>query len=147
LGIESLTRYDIATGQWRMSYTTVTIQPGDVWSWRIGHYYLRSDFPPPSTALGPGNNVLNNSMLYRLNENWGFRMAHYYNIDTGKLQQQSYTVYRDLRSWTAALTFLIRPAQPGHPEDFAVAFTFSLKAYPRFQLGSEAGGPYPLLGL
>lgn len=147
LSIESITRWDIASHQWRMSYTTITIQPSDVWSWRIGHYYLRDDLSASPTALGPGNNVFNNTMLYKLNENWGFKMAHYYDIDAGELMEQAYTVYRDLRSWTAALSFLVRNKQPGRPEDFAVAFTFSLKAFPRFPLGSDIGGPSALLGL
>lgn len=147
LGLESLTRWDVASGQFRMSYTTVTIEPSDTWSWRIGHYHLRDDFRTVPTALGPGNNVFNNTMLYRLNENWGFRMAHYYDIDAGRLREQVYTVYRDLRSWTAALSFLIRDQQAGRPQDYTVAFTFSLKAYPRFPVGGEAGGAYSLLGM
>jgi hypothetical protein len=80
-----------------------------------------------------------------MNENWGLRMGHYFNQETGRLQEQSYTVYRDLRSWTAALSFLIRDHTTG-PIDYTVAFTFSLKAYPHFQLGADAAGPYSLLG-
>lgn len=147
LSIESITRWDITSGLWQMSYTTVTIQPGETWSWRVGHYYLRDDIRSSPTALGPGNNIFNNTMLYRLNENWGFKMSHYYDLDAAEMQEQAYTVYRDLRSWTAALSFLIRNNQPGRPEDYTVAFTFSLKAYPRFPLGSDAGGPHTLLGL
>jgi LPS-assembly protein len=154
LSLESLTRWDIHSGEWRMAFNTLSIHPNDVWSWRIGYYYLRDDVPPPPTvlvppptALGLGNSILNSTMSYKLNENWAFRMSHYYDARAGSLREQSYTVFRDLRSWTAALSFLIRNDQPGSPEDFTVAFTFSLKAYPRYPLGSDTGGPSSLLGM
>jgi hypothetical protein len=50
-----------------------------------------------------------------------------------------------MRSWTAALTFRIRDTTTGS-DDFGVAFTFSLKAFPRFGLGSDALHPATLLG-
>jgi hypothetical protein len=128
-----------------MSYSTLTIQPNNIWSWRLGHYYLRDDISPSPTALGPGNNVFTSILYYRLNENWGFRMGDYFDAQTGRLQEQSYTIYRDLRSWTAALSFLYRQNTTG-PNDFGVAFTFSLKAFPRFGMGTDGGGAFSLLG-
>ena len=145
LSLESLTRYDLENNDFRMSYTTVTFIPNQVWSWSIGHYYLRSDFSSSPTALGPGNNVFTSTFTFRLNENWGFRASHYYNIMSGYLQEQSYTVYRDMRSWTAGLTMLARENTIG-PEDFTVAFTFSLKAFPHYGVGSDVGGTTGLLG-
>ena len=145
LSWESLLRYDLSGLQWRMAYNTLVIQPNNTWSWRFGHYYLRDDFSPSPTALGAGNNVFNSTLNFRLNEDWGLRMAHYFNERTGKMQEQSYSVFRDMRSWTAALSFLIRQNTTG-PQDYGVAFTFSFKAFPRFGLGHDAGGPYSLLG-
>jgi hypothetical protein len=72
-------------------------------------------------------------------------MAHYFDERTGRMQEQSYSFYRDLRSWTAALSFLVRDHTTG-PQDYTVAFTFSFKAFPRFGLGRDAGGAYSLLG-
>lgn len=146
LTLESLVRYDINGGDWRMAFDTITIQPSPALSWRIGQYYLRDDLTPSPTALGVGNNVYTSSLYYRLNENWGFRMNHYFDARDGRLREQSYTIYRDLRSWTAALSFLKRN-NPTGPEDYTVAFTFSLKAYPHYPLGSDVGAPYSLLGM
>jgi lipopolysaccharide assembly outer membrane protein LptD (OstA) len=146
LAFESLLRYNLEGDQFRMSYNTLTFFPNNIWSWSFGHYYLRDDFSNSPTALGAGNNVINSTMTYRVNENWGFRMSHYYDIKAGLLREQSYTVYRDLRSWTAALTFLLRD-NPTGPQDYTVAFTFSLKAYPRFSSGSDVGGRSALLGM
>lgn len=146
LTLESLLRYDPSSGDLRMAFNTVTIQPSTVWSWRLGQYYLRDDVTPSPTALGVGNDVYTSTVFYRLNENWGFRMNHYFDARDGRLREQSYTVYRDLRSWTAALSFLKRSSPTG-PEDFTVAFTFSLKAYPHYPLNSDVGEPYSLLGM
>ena len=142
---ESETRYDIDSGQWRMAFHNLTLQPSDVWNWSIGHFYLRDDPSPPSTGLGKGNNLILSSMFYRLNENWGFRATQHFEARTGRMQEQGYTIYRDLRSWTAALTFRVSDNGTG-PKDFTAAFTFSLKAHPRFGLGGDAVQPSYLLG-
>jgi hypothetical protein len=65
---------------------------------------------------------------------------------TGTMQEQDYSLYRDLRSWTAALTFRVRKGVAGSPNDFSVVFTFSFKASPRYGRGPEVGTPYWLLG-
>ena len=44
-----------------------------------------------------------------------------------------------------ALTFRVRDNNDGR-DDFAVAFTFSLKAHPRFGLGADMVQPYQLIG-
>jgi LPS-assembly protein len=142
---ESLERYDLDDKEFRLALNTVTIQPNDVWSWSLGHYYLRDDPRPPPLGLGEGNNLLMSSLFYRLNEDWGFRMTHNFEARDGRMEEQYYTVYRDLRSWTAALTFRVRDSGVG-AEDFTVAFTFSLKAHPRFGLGRDTLRPYSLLG-
>ena len=145
LTLESLTRYDIKDGDWRMSLSTVTIRPNNTWSWTVGQFYLRDDLSGSPTALGVGNNLFTSTLLLRLNENWGFRSSQMFEARTGTMQEQSYTVYRDLRSWTAALSFRVRNGA-NTPNDFTVAFTFSLKASPRYGGGSEVGTPYWLLG-
>ena len=119
LTLDSQTRYDIQDGYWRMSVTTMTLRPQKTWSWTVGQVYLRDDFSGSPTALGPGENVITSSFLFRLNENWGLRMYHYFDASTGTLREQDYAIYRDLRSWTAALTFMLRNS-PGVPQDFTV---------------------------
>ncbi len=146
LKLESLTRFDMASGNLRLSFHTLTFKPNNVWSWDIGHFYVRDAVQDTSTGLGQGNNLITSSMYYRVNENWGLRATHHFEAHDGRMEEQFYSIYRDLRSWTAALTFRLRDNGPGHPEDFTVAFTFSLKAHPRFGLGSDSARPYSLLG-
>lgn len=140
LTLESLTRYDIENGLWRMSFHNLTIQPNEVWSWGLGHYYVRND-----PVLGEGNNLFTSIMFYRLNENWALRAGHRFEARDGRMQEQDYSVYRDLRSWTAALTFRVVDNTTG-PKDYTVAFTFSLKASPRYGLGTDIARPFSLLG-
>jgi hypothetical protein len=89
------------------------------------------------TALGPGENLLTSSFFFRLNENYGLRAYHAFDASTGALVEQDYSIFRDLRSWTAALTFQYRNG-PGLPNDFTVSVSFWLKAYPRAGHGTEA---------
>jgi LPS-assembly protein len=145
LTIESLTRYEITDGLLRMSLTAVTLHPADTWSWTLGQFYLRNDYSSSPTALGQGNNLFISTLLLRLNENWGFRASQRFEAQTGTMQDQAYTVYRDMRSWTAALSVRLRNGG-SNPNDFTVAFTFSFKAAPRYGRASEMGAPYWLMG-
>ena len=145
LRLESQTRYDLDAGNFRMLLHTVTFEPNNVWSWTLGHFYLRDDLTGLPTALGRGNNIITSSLFYRLNENWGFRGTQHFDALHGRMQEQYYTIYRDLRSWTLAITGGVRDNGTG-PKDYNVAFSFSLKALPHGRLGSDTVRPYSLLG-
>jgi hypothetical protein len=145
ISIQSQTRYDIDESKWTMALHTLTLQPNDTWSWSIGHFYLRKDRVQDPTWLGLGNNLVTSTLYYRVNENWGFRASHHYDLIGGRLREQYYTAYRDLRSWTCALTFGVRD-DAAKSDDYIVAFTFSLKAAPRFGLGQDTVRPNSLLG-
>ncbi|HSU54279.1 MAG TPA: hypothetical protein VLT36_09490 [Candidatus Dormibacteraeota bacterium] len=145
LSLESVTRYDIAGTQWRLAFNSLNIHPNDIWSWTFANFYLKGDNLPPPSGFGIGNNLFISSLFFRLNENWGFRASQRFEARDGRLEEQDYTVYRDLRSWTAALTLRLRDNRTG-PDDFGVAFSFSLKAFPRFGLGSDTLHPFSLLG-
>ncbi|MFM2294127.1 MAG: hypothetical protein RLZZ350_540, partial [Verrucomicrobiota bacterium] len=129
LTFESQTRFDLAEHRFRLAYHTLTIQPSDTWSWGLGHYYVHDD--PTTGGLGTGNNLVTSRFYYRLNENWGLQFGHNFEARNGKLEEQFYTVYRDFRSWTSALTFRVNENASG-PTDISIALTFSLKAMPRF---------------
>jgi LPS-assembly protein len=142
LTLESQLRYDINDGQLDFAFHQLTFTPDAKWSWGLGHWYLHNNFP----ALGTGGeNFITSTLFYRVNDNWGFRATHDFNAENGRLQQQFYTLYRDLRSWTGALTFRVVDNLTG-PEDFTVAFSLSLKASPKTHLGDDTVQPYHLVG-
>jgi lipopolysaccharide assembly outer membrane protein LptD (OstA) len=140
LTFESQTRFDTDQHRFRLAYHTVTFQPNNTWSWSLGHFYVHDD-----PVLGTGNNLITSRYYYRFNENWGAQIAHQFEARNGTLQEQDYTIYRDLRSWTTAVTFRVSD-NPGQPTDYTIALTFSLKAIPRFGLGGDSVRPYSLFG-
>lgn len=140
LTFDSKTRFDIANERFNLAQNRVTFEPSTTWSWSVGHLFLRT-----GPVFGNGDNLITSTFFLRLNENWGTRVAHYFDALTGTLQEQDYTVYRDMRSWTAALTFReLNNLTAGH--EYAVAFTMSFKAFPRFALGSDSVSAANLIG-
>ena len=140
IALESVLRYNINNNNLNMSFQQITFAPSDRWSWAVGNWYLRPGF------VDTGDNVITSSFFYRLNENWAVRATHYYNAQTGLLQEQYYSVYRDMRSWTAALTFRLINNGGGQPLDWGFAFSVSLKAVPRYHVGEDTINPYVMLG-
>jgi LPS-assembly protein len=132
-------RYDINSDNLNLASHQLTLTPNERWSWGVGHWYLRNGF------MGSGENLVSSTIFFRLNDNWGLRTTDYFNAENGRLQQQLYTIYRDLRSWTGALTFRVLDNGIG-PMDFTVAFTFSLKAAPTTRVGGDTVSHYHLVG-
>jgi hypothetical protein len=142
LSLSSELRLDMEEGRLRLANHMLTLSPNDIWSWSLGHRYLRDS---PEIGFPEGNDFLVSTLYYRLNENWGLRLAHQYDLRASLLEEQYYTVYRDFRSWTGALTFRVRENLDGQT-DYSVGFTFSIKAFPRFGLGEDRNRPSLLLG-
>ena len=144
----SSTRYDMVSNRWREAVESMVVQPSTAWSLSLSYDYLINNDPEFQTYAGenvPGHNLIIASLYYRMNENWGAHIAEQYEAQYGGLQQQVYSIYRDLRSWTAALMFRITEG-PAQPTDFTVALTFSLKSFPRFGLGSDSDRTGSLFG-
>jgi len=144
--LESQTRLDLNTGNFNLLLHTLTLQPSDVWSWTLGHFYLRDDFSRLPTALGQGDDVFTSALFFKLNENYSARAVHHFDVRSGRLQEQYYSLYRDFRSWTAAITGGIRDNGIG-VKDYSLVFTFSFKAKPKFGVGGDSVKPYSMLGL
>ncbi|HMJ90226.1 MAG TPA: LPS assembly protein LptD, partial [Candidatus Acidoferrum sp.] len=140
LTFNSETRYSIREDQFLEANHMVTIAPNETWSIQLGHLF-RKETPD----LGIGNDLIRATLFYRFNENWAFRTSHYYEARDGVLEYQYYSVYRDFRSWTGALTLRLRENHLGS-EDFTIAFSISLKASPRFGVGDDAVRPQRLIG-
>jgi LPS-assembly protein len=143
----SSTRYDLPDSRWREAIERVFVQPTTAWSLSVGYYYLMNNDPEFQSFPGqnvPGHNLFDFTLYYRMNENWGARITERFEAQNGTMQEQMYSIYRDLRSWTSALSFLLNQG-PGQPTDFTVAITFSLKADPRYHLNSDSSRPNLLM--
>jgi hypothetical protein len=144
--LNSSFRYDLPGHRWRDAINSLTLTPNNTWSLALSYRYLMNNDPEFLTAPGqslPGHNLVGVSARYRLNENWGFHIAERFEAQNGTLQEQDYSLYRDLRSWTSALTFRVTEG-PAQPSDLTVLLTLSLKAFPRFPLGSDTDFPRSL---
>ena len=143
LTAESQTRYNLDGGL-NMSFQQLTFAPNDRWSWGVGYWYLRGG------AWGNYNNWTENNLatstfFVRVGDNWGGRVTQNYNIVTERMQDQMFTLYRDLRSWTSALTFRVSN-NTGGPVDYTIAVVFSLKASPAMGVGEDVANRYRLVG-
>ncbi len=139
----SETRYDPSGGVFRESNHYLTLNPNPIWAASLGHRYLDGADPVFAPALG--SNLIYSGLYLRLTENWGLNTRHYFEARDGVLEDQYYTLYRDLESWTSGLTFRVRESRNG-PTDFSIAITISLKASPSVKLGKDRDHPILLLG-
>jgi len=104
--------------------TSVTVQPMANLQLNAGHRYLNDNplFLDSSLFVVGG--------YYRLNENWGLGVQEVYEEATGVLEQQRYSVYRDLTNWVASFGAVIR--DNAGVKEYGVLFTVTLKAFPKF---------------
>ena len=138
--LESQLRYDLDGGNLDLAFHQIMFTPNDRWSWGLSHWYLRSGFVSANE-----NDFVASTLYYRLDDDWSLRAAQIFNAQSGRLQEQDYTIYRDLRSWTASLTIRAE-SSTGVPTDFTVAFALSLKAMPMTHPGEDALSSYHLVG-
>jgi hypothetical protein len=114
--------------------TSVNIQPIANLQINFAHRYLNQ------------NPFFDNSSLYvlgghyRINDNWGVGIRGQYEGTTGILEEQRYSIYRDLTSWVASVGAIIR--DNGGVKEYGFLFTFTLKALPKlsFDLNFDPGG-------
>jgi LPS-assembly protein len=78
------------------------------------------------------SNLLNGGARFRVNDNWSLSFEENFEAVTSQMRFQRYTVDRDLRSWVASLSLVVRERQPSN--DVAVLLTLSLKDVPKFRL-------------
>ncbi len=104
--------------------TSLIIQPVANLQLNLGHRYLNDNpsFLDSSLFIAGG--------YYRLDENWGVGVQEVYEEATGVLEQQRYSVYRDLTNWVASFGAVIR--DNAGVKEYGVLFTFTLKAFPKF---------------
>jgi lipopolysaccharide assembly outer membrane protein LptD (OstA) len=140
--LSSELRFNINDGTLNEADHRLTFTPNDVWSLMVGNRYLRDD---PQFGPDAGHNLLFGSVYYRFNEDWGARVSARFEAETGELEETYVSLYRDFRSWTGALTFRVRNSVD-EPTDYTIALTMSLKAFPRYSLGSDRDRPELLLG-
>jgi len=92
----------------------------------VGHRYLQGN------PLFLDSSLFTVGGYYRFDDNWGFGFLEQYEANTNILEQQRYSIYRDLSSWVASLGAVI--TNNGGVKEYGVLLTFTLKAFPQFGL-------------
>ncbi|MEY2526766.1 MAG: LPS-assembly protein [Verrucomicrobiota bacterium] len=104
--------------------TNIVFQPLANLQLNLGHRYLNENpFFENSSLLVAGG-------YFRFNDNWGVGVQEQYETTTHILEQQRYSIYRDLTSWVASIGAVIR--DNGGVREYGVLLTFTLKAFPKF---------------
>ena len=104
--------------------TTASVQPVANLQLNIGHRYLNDNpFFDNSSLFVVGG-------YYRINDNWGVGAQEQYEAITHTLEEQRYSIYRDLSSWVASLGGVIR--DNNGVKEYGLLFTVTLKAFPKF---------------
>jgi lipopolysaccharide export system protein LptA len=104
--------------------TYATVQPLASLQLNIGHRYLNNNpFFDNSSLFVVGG-------YYRINDNWGVGVQEQYEAATSTLEEQRYSIYRDLTSWVASLGGVIR--DNSGVKEYGLLFTVTLKAFPKF---------------
>jgi len=105
----------------------------------FGYRYERSF--DPSIAADPTTNgdivnYLTTDLIYRINELWKARIYYRANLNKGYIDEQEYTIYRDLHCWILEFIFDLRPYQNNATmTDQIFWFALRLKAFPEQPLG------------
>jgi LPS-assembly protein len=104
--------------------TTATVQPLANLQLNVAHRYLNGNpFFQDSSLFVVGG-------YYRLNDNWGIGVQEQYEATTGLLEEQRYSIYRDLTAWVASFGGVIR--DNSGVKEYGLLFTITLKAFPKF---------------
>ncbi len=106
--------------------TNVIVQPIANLQVSFGHRYLNSNpFFDNSSLFVVGG-------YYRINDNWGIGAQEQYEATSNILEEQRYSIYRDLTSWVASFGAVIR--DNAGVKEYGVLLTFTLKAFPKLGL-------------
>jgi hypothetical protein len=115
--------------------TTVSVQPIANLQISFGHRFLNQN---PFFA---NSSLFTLAGYYRINDNWGIGLHEQYEGTTGVLEEQRYSIYRDLSSWVASFGAVVRD-NGGGVKEYGVLLTFTLKALPKFSfdMNFDPGG-------
>lgn len=110
----------------REFFTRLRFQPEPGLEFSIGHLLL-NNYP------GLADSSLIDLRAYaRLNENWGIGLDQQWELHTGTLQIEQYSLYRDLGNWVASIGLFHN--NNTITNEYGVMFTLSLKDFPQSQL-------------
>lgn len=131
LTFNSQTSWNLVDDSYSEYNNDVSWQVTRSYRFTLGNRYIAN------SPLFPNSNLFTLTNFYRLNEHWQFSSTHAFEATDGDLQEQSYTVYRDLSAWQLAGTFKERYLNDKQNE-VAFYLTLTLKAFPSVELTTNS---------
>lgn len=127
--------------------TSLAVQPISTLELDISHRYLHGN------PFFKNSNLLAGGAYFQIDPNWAFSFAEQYEFKNSTLQAQNYTLYRDLSSFVASLSFGVRDNYSGYSyvgnksvKEYGVMLNLTLKGVPQFSL-PLGFGPSTTVGL
>jgi LPS-assembly protein len=87
------------------------------------------------------SNLITLDATYKINEKWKVRAYERFNALDGFLEEQEYSIYRDLHCWTAELVYDIQNFQ-----DMSLWIVLRVKAFPEYPIGFKRTYSRPRFG-
>jgi LPS-assembly protein len=112
--------------------TDIVATGGENWSLAVGQRY-------ENTPTG-GANVFTMDGQYKINNKWRIRAYERLSIQKGYIEEQEYTLTRDLHCWVAELTYNLRDS------DQTLWFLIRVKAFPEYPIGLKRTYTRPRFG-
>ena len=135
LSLTTENRVSTENGDMRESSNYLTLYPSPDWSFAFGYRFMEKRVIPDWPELY-SNNLFMGRFTVRFNENYAFRTRLQFEARDGTLEEQEYTLYRDMTSWVGALRFKVSENRNG-PTDFSVSLGFQLKVMASPNLGTD----------
>ncbi|MFC2140582.1 hypothetical protein ACFLQ1_02550, partial [Candidatus Auribacterota bacterium] len=107
--------YDPYEGYLMSSYLDFTFFNEEKWSVGVGHRYNRES-----------SNLIAFELDWQINQEWFLKFYQRFAANDGKLQEQEYSIIRNLHCWNVALSFIERPLR----DEKIFWVTFYLKDLP-----------------
>lgn len=106
---------------------------GDKWALAISHRY-------ENVETGKSNLVTMDG-TYKINDKWKIRAYERFDAQKGALEEQEYTIYRDLHCWVAEFIYNVKDFK-----DQTFWFVMRLKAFPDYPIGVKRTYSRPRFG-
>jgi hypothetical protein len=106
--------------------TATNVQVTRDLSMTLGNRYVNGN------AYFTNSSLMTGGARYRLSDNWSMGFDEIYEFQTKQFEYQRYSLDRDLRSWMASFSLIVRERAPKN--DVAVLLTLILKDVPKFRL-------------
>ena len=106
--------------------TKVRFMPNENWEFSVGYRQLNNH------PVLLDSNRIDLATYIRLSENWGVGSRHTFEMDDGTMEQQQYTLQRELGDWIAGVG--VSHMDNRYQNEFGIIFSLTLKSFPSASL-------------